>query len=52
MKQGTQRMIKCTFGYTSRGRRRAHDHEAAPSCALAFFVPATLILFRRLTRAL
>jgi transposase len=46
-------VIERTFGWISRCRRLARDHEATPSSALAFFVlAAAMILVRRLARAL
>jgi transposase len=46
-------VIERTFGWTSRCRRLARDHEATASSALAFFVlAAAMILVRRLAHAL
>ena len=46
-------VIERTFGWISRCRRLARDHEATPSSALGFFVlAAAMILVRRLARAL
>jgi transposase len=46
-------VIERTFGWISRCRRLARDHEATASSALAFFLfAAAIILVRRLARAL
>ena len=45
-------VIERTFGWISRCRRLARDHEPTPSSALAFVVLAAMILVRRLARAL
>ncbi len=45
-------VIERTFGWVSRCRRLARDHEATSSSALAFFtLAAAMILVRRLARA-
>ena len=46
-------VIERTFGWISRCRRLARDHEATPSSATAFFVlAAAMILVRRLAKTL
>ena len=51
--QPSRWVIERTFGWISRCRRLARDHEATASSALAFFVlAAAMILLRRLARAL
>ncbi|HJS88313.1 MAG TPA: transposase, partial [Acetobacteraceae bacterium] len=45
--------IERSFAWAGRCRRLGRDHEATPSSALAFFVPAcATVLVRRLARAL
>ena len=46
-------VIERTFGWLSRCRRLARDHEATPASALAFMaLAAAMVLVRRLARPL